>query len=39
MNGVEPLRLDAEHAQEIAKAHPQSKIQELLPWNFEPETK
>ena len=39
MNGVEPYAWMRSTLEKIAKGHPQSKIQELLPWNFEPETK
>ena len=39
MNGVEPYAWMQSTLEKIAKGHPQSKIQELLPWNFKPETK
>ena len=39
MNGVEPYAWMRSTLEKMAKGHPQSKIQELLPWNFESETK
>ena len=36
MNGVEPCTWLKSTLEKIAAAHPQSKIHELLPWNFEP---
>ena len=36
MNGVEPYAWLKSTLERIAKGHPQSKIHELLPWNFEP---
>ena len=38
MNGVEPYAWMRSTFEKIAKGHPQSKIQELLLWNFESET-
>ena len=37
MNGVEPCAWLKSTLEKIAAGHPQSKIHELLPWNFEPE--
>ena len=37
MNGVEPYAWLKSTLEKIAAGHPQSKIHELLPWNFEPE--
>ena len=39
MNGVEPYAWMRSTLEKIAKGHPQSGIQELLPWNFQPEAK
>ena len=36
MNGVEPHAWLKSTLEKIASGHPQSKIDELLPWNFEP---
>ena len=36
MNGVEPYAWLKSTLEKIAKGHSQSKIHELLPWNFEP---
>ena len=36
MNGVEPYAWLKSTLEKIAVGHPQSKIHELLPWNFEP---
>ena len=36
MNGVEPYAWLKSTLEKIADGHPQSKIHELLPWNFEP---
>ena len=36
MNGVEPYAWFKSTLQKIAAGHPQSKIDELLPWNFDP---
>ena len=36
MNGVEPYAWLKSTLEKIAAGHPQSKIHELLPWNFEP---
>ncbi len=36
MNGVEPYVWLKSTLEKIAAGHPQSKIHELLPWNFEP---
>ena len=38
MNRVEPYAWLKSTLEKIAAGHPQSKIHELLPWNFEPET-
>ena len=38
MNGIEPYAWMRSTLEKIADGHPQSKIRELLPWNFEPET-
>ena len=37
MNGVEPYAWLKSTLEKIARGHPQSKIHELMPWNFEPE--
>ena len=37
MNGVEPHAWLKSTLEKIAAGHPQSKIHELLPWNFDPE--
>ena len=37
MNGVEPHAWLNSTLRKIAAVHPQSKIHELLPWNFDPE--
>ena len=37
MNGVEPHAWLRSTLEKIAAGHPQSKIHELLPWNFDPE--
>ena len=36
VNGVEPHAWLKGTLEKIAAGHPQSKIDELLPWNFEP---
>ena len=36
MNGVEPFAWLKSTLEKIAAGHPQSKIDELLPWNFDP---
>ena len=36
MNGVEPCAWLKSTLEKIAAGHPQSKIHELLPWNFDP---
>ena len=36
MNGVEPYAWLTNTLEKIAAGHPQSRILELLPWNFEP---
>ncbi len=36
MNGVEPCAWLTSTLEKIAAGHPQSKIHELLPWNFDP---
>ena len=36
LNGVEPTRYLSQTLQAIANGHPQSRIDELLPWNFTP---
>ncbi len=36
MNGVEPYAWLKNTLEKIAAGHPQSQIQELLPWNFDP---
>ncbi len=36
MNGVEPYAWLKSTLEKIAAGHPQSKIDELLPWNFDP---
>ena len=38
MNGVEPYALLKSTLEKIAAGHPQSRIHQLLPWNFEPAT-
>ena len=38
MNGVEPYAWFKSTLEKIATGHPQSKIHELLPWNFGPAT-
>ena len=38
MNGVEPYAWLKSTLEKIAAGHPQSRIHELLPWNFEPAT-
>ena len=38
MNGVEPYAWLKSTLEKIAAGHPQSRIHELLPWNFKPET-
>ena len=37
MNGVEPRAWLKSTLEKIAAGHPQSKIHQLLPWNFDPE--
>ena len=37
MNGVEPHAWLKSTLEQIAADHPQSRIHELLPWNFHPE--
>ena len=37
MNGVGPYAWMRSTLEKIARDHPQSKIQEMLPWNLEPE--
>ena len=37
MNGVEPYAWLKSTLEKIARGHPQSKIHDLMPWNFEPE--
>ena len=37
MNGVEPYAWLRSTLEKIAAGHPQSRIHELLPWNFDPE--
>ncbi len=37
MNGVEPYAWLKSTLEKIARGNPQSKIRELMPWNFEPE--
>ena len=36
MNGVEPYAWLKSTLEKIAGGHPQSRIRELLPWNFDP---
>ena len=36
MNGVEPYAWMKSTLEKIAAGHPQSKIHDLLPWNFGP---
>nr|WP_235451293.1 transposase domain-containing protein [Gemmobacter sp. LW-1] len=36
MNGVEPFAYLKATLTAIAKGHPQSNIDDLLPWNFNP---
>ena len=36
MNGVEPYAWLKSTLEKIARGHPQSRIHELLPWNFDP---
>ena len=36
MNGVEPCAWLKSTLEKIAAGHPQSRIHELLPWNFDP---
>ena len=36
MNGVEPYAWLKSTLKKIAAGHPQSRIHELLPWNFDP---
>ena len=36
MNGVEPYAWLKSTLEKIAAGHPQSRIRELLPWNFDP---
>ncbi|MDE0175201.1 MAG: transposase domain-containing protein, partial [Defluviicoccus sp.] len=36
MNGVEPHAYLKSTLEKIAAGHPQSRIHELLPWNFDP---
>lgn len=38
LNNVEPNAYLAETLKKIAAGHPQSRIDELLPWNFQPST-
>ena len=38
MNAVEPYAWLQSTLEKIADGHPQSRIDELLPWNFEPAT-
>ncbi len=38
MNGIEPYAWLKSTLEKIAAGHPQSRIHELLPWNFEPAT-
>ena len=36
MNGVEPYAWLKSTLEKIAGGHPQSRVRELLPWNFDP---
>ena len=36
MNGVEPYAWLKDPLEKIAAGHPNSRIDELLPWNFKP---
>ena len=36
MNGVEPYAWLKSTLERIAAGHPQSRLHELLPWNFNP---